>query len=1196
MKISHNIPFRVAASIVIIAFMITLVSPPTPSFGSSAYNPTIPSDLNLPNPGEMLNLTNVFYPLVMKGIKIFPNNPFRFDFIIDTGNTEFPEEALKKESTKLIKYFLASLTVPERDLWVNLSPYENDRIAPYAFGQTEMGRDLLAQDYILKQLTASLMYPEEDLGEKFWDRIYAMTYARYGHTDIPVNTFNKVWIVPNTAVVYESGNMAFVEAGELEVMLEGDYLALHKNMNHEKIGTPPQNQNNIKELSDLSADVIREVILPEIKREVNLGKTFANLRQIYYSVILATWFKRKLIVETRPSSVLSIRYIDQNKITGVDVKDRLIKQKIYQQYLEAFKTGVYNYIREEYDPVTQNIIPRKYFSGGTNFNLEKFVITSGTQDGTVSSAIGNMKIVETRLDILSPNQDNQNSETAQAPDSLLESIQEQFKPLAKRMEKYLDELSKRQGNIQPQRDELESIKDTHEVLDKIWDNVDKNGIVLSIEDKAKLNDVGLTALMRGIDRSIDKNAVLSLVAQKNSRLRDKARALRSDIANAEEDIYKELGIVTAEDSLKYAVFMDYSKWLKEEQAQNEKEPSLDLQRRTFLEIIGEYLQNEVFNQVQSSLDAQGPLSGLAVEFNEQTAREFLSNMLTFEAYHELIDALVLNTENTEQELDAIKDGIIAYTGLKTTLIQLNKINTYYGRSLSAASIKKLENELKQMQESEEQTRLQENLEQIKKIGKIYWQQYWKAGLLKRRYKEISVQLKQIFPEPSPLPYTVPSLSGMTAAVGLVALGALGGIFTPIVADADGGDGGGFQDGTGITPDGQLQAPPSPIELGVKLEDIKSSLDDLIEKAKQGDIFSLYDLELLVSQGDEEALRGLVDLAINFGIDVYVNLYRLANGRFIEKETIIRFEQNENIDDKTVAMVLNALNEIASKSFYEAVFTLFKLAKEDNNMEAQNMLNDMDPTPFVPEKGMIIWYGFLSLEKLVLSANEDALKSIIRFAEEGYEEAMDSLMKLDNVGVAAAGKAIREMDVSNLEKIYIEEGRESAIENLVILLEYDHSEAKSAIIRLISKGNYNVINILLNSKYISKTIEEEILRQVDISIYVEKTKENVWWALESLAMLINYGHLGALKTFVLLGSEGNFDIMDILFALAEDDIPNVKEALEAMYPVQIVKMVYSHPIKSIQTLKKPDDIEDKCTSVKKYFLILSIISFLPFLSR
>ena len=91
-----------------------------------------------------------------------------------------------------------------------------------------MGRDLLAQDYILKQLTASLMYPEDDLGKKFWSRVYQKAEELYGSTDIPLNTFNKIWIVPDQATVYEHEGAAFVIQSHLKVMLEEDYFALEQ--------------------------------------------------------------------------------------------------------------------------------------------------------------------------------------------------------------------------------------------------------------------------------------------------------------------------------------------------------------------------------------------------------------------------------------------------------------------------------------------------------------------------------------------------------------------------------------------------------------------------------------------------------------------------------------------------------------------------------------------------------------------------------------------------------------------------------------------------------------------------------------------------------------------------------------------------------------------------------------------------------
>ena len=164
------------------------------------------AQLSLPAPGQMMTLSSAFKPLVLKGLRIYPHDPFKFDFILDPGQQIQPrfreQDLLKKESEKLVKYFLASLTIPEEDVWVNLSPYEKDRIIPEAFGQTEMGRDLLAQDYLLKQIMASLLYPEGETGKKFWQKVYALAQEKYGTTDIPVDMFNKVWIVPDKAEVY----------------------------------------------------------------------------------------------------------------------------------------------------------------------------------------------------------------------------------------------------------------------------------------------------------------------------------------------------------------------------------------------------------------------------------------------------------------------------------------------------------------------------------------------------------------------------------------------------------------------------------------------------------------------------------------------------------------------------------------------------------------------------------------------------------------------------------------------------------------------------------------------------------------------------------------------------------------------------------------------------------------------------------
>ncbi|MCR4336465.1 MAG: hypothetical protein NUV91_01480, partial [Candidatus Omnitrophica bacterium] len=313
-------------------------------------------EASLPSPGTMIQPGPAFYPAVLRGVKLDPMDPLRFDFIVDTGDVNLQGQPLQNESTKLIKYFLATLTLPESDLWVNLSPNEPDRIAPNNLASTEMGRDMLAQDYLLKQLTSSLMYPEGEVGKKFWGTVYQRAQEKFGTTQIPVDTFNKVWIVPDKAVVYEKGDRAFVTQARLKVMLEEDYLG-----------------QTTKKSKEISKDVIREIIIPELEREVNEGQNFVLLRQIYHSMILATWFKKNL-----RESVLGRIYVEKSKVAGVEVDDPAAKEKIYEQYLAAFKKGAYNYIKEEIDPTTKQLIPRKYFSGGENMAVGDALTVTGT--------------------------------------------------------------------------------------------------------------------------------------------------------------------------------------------------------------------------------------------------------------------------------------------------------------------------------------------------------------------------------------------------------------------------------------------------------------------------------------------------------------------------------------------------------------------------------------------------------------------------------------------------------------------------------------------------------------------------------------------------------------------------------------------------------------------------------------------------
>jgi len=374
---------RIVSAVLCLTFSVGTILPPTASWAQVMPSPVA----GLPPAGMMVTPSAAFNPPVIQGMTVYPQNPMEFDFVISAGDQNLQDAAFETEAKKLIKYFLAALTVPEQELWVNLSPYEKDRIIPKAFGITEMGRDLLAQDYLLKQLTASLMYPEDELGKKFWDRVYTKAREMYGTTEIPLNTFNKVWIVPDKAVVMENGNSVYVVESHLKVMLEEDYAALAQNAKSESLGTAALATKDVKAISGVTSGVVRDVLIPELEREVNSGKTFANLRQVFNSLILATWYKQNL-----KNSLLNQIYADQNKVKGVEVADKTIKDKIYAQYVAALNKGVYNYIKEDYDPLTKQNLPRKYFSGGVvgDFSIKAGGVQSVSSAQVTPQQAGNL--------------------------------------------------------------------------------------------------------------------------------------------------------------------------------------------------------------------------------------------------------------------------------------------------------------------------------------------------------------------------------------------------------------------------------------------------------------------------------------------------------------------------------------------------------------------------------------------------------------------------------------------------------------------------------------------------------------------------------------------------------------------------------------------------------------------------------------
>ncbi|MDE2222436.1 MAG: hypothetical protein KGK03_05120, partial [Candidatus Omnitrophica bacterium] len=81
--------------ITFLAFLITMVTGPYPAACFAE------GDFRLPAPGVMVALSPPEDPPLLKGIKVHAEDPFRFDFILDKGDSELSADELKDESSRL---------------------------------------------------------------------------------------------------------------------------------------------------------------------------------------------------------------------------------------------------------------------------------------------------------------------------------------------------------------------------------------------------------------------------------------------------------------------------------------------------------------------------------------------------------------------------------------------------------------------------------------------------------------------------------------------------------------------------------------------------------------------------------------------------------------------------------------------------------------------------------------------------------------------------------------------------------------------------------------------------------------------------------------------------------------------------------------------------------------------------------------
>lgn len=281
-----------------------------------------------------------------------------FNYAMDLTGAEEGDKVINVEATlgDAIDFFFIGLTLPNQKFWVNLNPWEPDRIVDEGLGTTDVGRIMLEADLQMKKDFCKHENPSESkVGESYWDlldkkRDELVTECMNDYPgqieatrNVLFNAVTRHWIVPGEVTAYGDGYEIYIADVTLDIYSEPVY-------EHSTFEIVNQDESSIsedclksldqaaKEYGRYAMELEEELVLPLVVEEVNSGEFYSDLRQVYVSLALAQWYKERVDGQRMFSDL-----IDSEDLTGLESEAAWSPRDIWEKYVESYEEGEYQY-------------------------------------------------------------------------------------------------------------------------------------------------------------------------------------------------------------------------------------------------------------------------------------------------------------------------------------------------------------------------------------------------------------------------------------------------------------------------------------------------------------------------------------------------------------------------------------------------------------------------------------------------------------------------------------------------------------------------------------------------------------------------------------------------------------------------------------------------------------------------------------
>jgi hypothetical protein len=248
--------------------------------------------------------------------------------------------------------FYTWLTLSPRSFWVNLEPNYPPRIIDPTFGRTDAGHVLLHSDLLLKEAGKAAENLADPGGAQLWQRMLALPAGSDTATG-PCIAY-RLWIVPDVATVRATKSQLYILGAPLKIKM-----ATVRHLSGKLLDPicPSDAWNTTWQAS------FRQLIVPELTREVNTAPQFEPLRRVYMSRVAAQWVRnrasRRTVIGRLVNSGLHRRWV---------ARPRWSSNAIWEHYIHLLDSPPTPYTIPVPQPDGSTLTYTVYATGGVDFS------------------------------------------------------------------------------------------------------------------------------------------------------------------------------------------------------------------------------------------------------------------------------------------------------------------------------------------------------------------------------------------------------------------------------------------------------------------------------------------------------------------------------------------------------------------------------------------------------------------------------------------------------------------------------------------------------------------------------------------------------------------------------------------------------------------------------------------------------------